>query len=97
MTGFDKDVIEACIREVVLALAERLDAPEGIALEFTGIGRLSLRRRKLKFTFYSNFEEAPQALEGRPPTRWGLRCGAQQRASCPWMPSSACDPISFSV
>jgi hypothetical protein len=43
LTGFDKEEIEGCLREVVLALAERLDAPEGISLEFVGIGRLSLR------------------------------------------------------
>jgi hypothetical protein len=60
LTGFDKEEIEGCLREVVLALAERLDAPEGISLEFVGIGRLSLRRRKLRFKFYSEFEESPQ-------------------------------------
>eukprot|EP00041_Stephanoeca_diplocostata_P004304 m.42799 g.42799 ORF g.42799 m.42799 type:complete len:762 (-) comp15037_c0_seq1:98-2383(-) len=73
-TGLDKVQIEACIKEVVKVLEERVqpEYSQGIALEFPGIGRLSIRRGKVRFRFYSNFEEQPQVLQGRPPKGWTL-------------------------
>jgi len=76
MTGFDKGEIEGAIKEVVYALEDRVDEKEGIALEIAGVGKLTIRRNKAKFRFYSAFEEQPRVLFGRPPSSWGLssRC-----------------------
>lgn len=79
MSGFDKSVVESCIKEVVYALEDRVDeeqASEGIGLELAGIGRLTIKRNKAKFRFFSQFEEQPRVLFGRPPSAWSLssRC-----------------------
>jgi len=73
----NKSEVEACIREVLMVMTRKLDDPRGVALEFHGIGRLSVKRRKVRFTFFRMFLNNPKPLVGRPPTRSNLssRCG----------------------
>ena len=73
----DKGEVDACIREVLMVMTRKLDDPRGIALDFHGIGRLSVKRRKVRFTFFRQFLNNPRPLVGRPPSRSGLssRCG----------------------
>lgn len=93
MTGLDKVKIESCIKEVVQALEERVqpEYAQGIALEFPGIGRLSIRRGKICFRFYSNFEEQPQVLQGRPPKGWALSSRPQTAGEVINRPPTAAD------
>jgi nucleoid DNA-binding protein len=77
VTGLEKQQVEASIREVLMALTRQIDEPRGIALALYGIGWLSVKRRKVRFTFYRRFLNDPKPSIGRPPTRSDLssRCG----------------------
>ena len=77
-TGLQKHQVEACIREVLMALTRNMDDPRGIAMALYGIGWLSVKRRKVRFTFYRRFLHDPKpTIGGRPPTRSDLSSRAQ--------------------
>lgn len=71
-SGWNKFEVEGCIREVLYAMSRDISNPRGIALELIGIGRLSIRRRKVRFNFYKHFESNPKPFIGRPPSRMQL-------------------------
>lgn len=46
-----------------------LEEEKPIALVFPGVGKLSIKQRKVRFGFYREFLNEPKALDWRPPTR----------------------------
>ena len=52
---FDRDTVEACIKEVLLALDRSISAGRNIEFVFNGIGRLQMREGKVKMRFYKDF------------------------------------------
>ena len=52
---FDRDTVEACVKEVLLALDRSIAGGRSIEFVFTGIGRLSMREGKIKMRFYKDF------------------------------------------
>ena len=52
---FDRDSVEACVKEVLQALARSVGAKRNVEFTFTGIGRLTIRDSKVKMKFYKDF------------------------------------------
>eukprot|EP00055_Hartaetosiga_balthica_P012791 m.63203 g.63203 ORF g.63203 m.63203 type:complete len:766 (+) comp8062_c0_seq1:118-2415(+) len=75
-----KEDVEACYHEIMTALGNhiRTPKPRGISLLFFGIGKLSIRDGKVRFSFFPKFQDNPYTLnnvednveeeEGRPVT-----------------------------
>ena len=54
-TPFSRDIVEACIREVLQAFTRSLAAKRNVEFSFCGIGRLEIRDGKVKMKFYKDF------------------------------------------
>ena len=54
-TPFNRDAVEACVREVLQALSRSVGAKRNVEFTFTGIGRLQIREAKVKMKFYKEF------------------------------------------
>jgi nucleoid DNA-binding protein len=75
-TGYDRDVVERCIHEVLLVFARSLHAKKNVEFLFSGIGRLQIRHSKVKMKFFKSFINAidnsggklAPAMQGRPGT-----------------------------
>ena len=52
---FDRDTVEACVKEVMLALARSVASKKNVEFTFCGIGRLQIRDSKVKMKFYKEF------------------------------------------
>ena len=52
---FDRDIVEACVKEVMQALARSVAAKKNVEFTFAGIGRLQIRDSKVKMKFYKEF------------------------------------------
>ena len=52
---FDRDTVEACVKEVLLALSRSIGAKRNVEFIFAGIGRLQIRDSKVKMKFYKDF------------------------------------------
>lgn len=52
---FDRDTVEACVKEVLQALARSVGARRNIEFQFHGIGRLQIRNSKVKMRFFKEF------------------------------------------
>ncbi len=52
---FDRDTVEACIKEVLGALARSVAAKRNVEFTFTGIGQLTIRDEKVKMKFFKDF------------------------------------------
>ena len=52
---FDRDAVEACVKEVLQALARSLSSKRNVEFSFSGIGRLTIRDSKVKMKFYKEF------------------------------------------
>ena len=52
---FDRDTVEACVKEVLQALARSVGARRNIEFQFQGIGRLQIRNSKVKMKFFKEF------------------------------------------
>ena len=52
---FSRDLVEACIKEVLQALARSVAAKRKIEFIFKGIGRLQFRDARVKMKFYKDF------------------------------------------
>ncbi|KAL1021775.1 hypothetical protein UPYG_G00017790 [Umbra pygmaea] len=79
---FDRDLVEGCIRETLLALLRAVATGRSVLFTFHGIGELSFRQRKVKMKFYHDFVTAMdgsgkllQALLNRPGTSNSLLSG----------------------
>eukprot|EP00048_Salpingoeca_helianthica_P017634 m.238307 g.238307 ORF g.238307 m.238307 type:complete len:692 (-) comp21695_c0_seq1:32-2107(-) len=68
---YDRDLIEACVRELLSALEHRVGDLCGISLTFFAIGHLSIKNSRVKFTFYKSFLADPSSVE-RPTSRLQL-------------------------
>ncbi|EDV19943.1 uncharacterized protein TRIADDRAFT_61593 [Trichoplax adhaerens] len=70
---FNRDTIEACVKEVLMALSKSVRANRNIEFTFTGVGRLCIRSKKVKMKFFKEFINCmdgsghlAQALSNRP-------------------------------
>lgn len=54
-TPYERDAIELCIKEVLLALNRSVAAKKNIEFTFVGIGRLQIRDGRAKMKFFRNF------------------------------------------
>ena len=52
---FDRDTVETCVREILLALARSVGSKKNVEFTFSGIGRLQIRDSKVKMKFYKDF------------------------------------------
>lgn len=52
---FNRDTVEACVKEVLGALARSVGAKKNVEFTFNGIGRLQIRDSKTKMKFYKDF------------------------------------------
>ena len=52
---FDRDIVEACVKEVMQALARSVASKKNVEFTFSGIGRLQIRDSKVKMKFYKDF------------------------------------------
>ena len=52
---FDRDTVEACVREVLGALQRSVSVKRNVEFSFTGIGRLQIRDSRVKMKFYKDF------------------------------------------
>ena len=52
---FDRDTVEACVKEVLQALARSVGSKRNVEFTFNGIGRLTVRDSKVKMKFYKEF------------------------------------------
>ncbi|XP_070568959.1 coiled-coil domain-containing protein 81-like [Ptychodera flava] len=74
-TPFDRDTVEGCVKEVLLALSRAVGAKRNVEFTFAGIGRLAVRDGKVKMKFYKDFLQMmdgsgslAEALRNRPDT-----------------------------
>lgn len=54
-TPFDRDTVEACVKEVLGAVSRSVGAKRNVEFTFSGIGRLQIRDSKVKMKFYKAF------------------------------------------
>ncbi|XP_019623279.1 PREDICTED: coiled-coil domain-containing protein 81-like isoform X2 [Branchiostoma belcheri] len=54
-TPFDRDTVEACVREVLGALSRAVGSRRNVEFTFNGIGKLQIRDSKVKMKFYKEF------------------------------------------
>ena len=54
-TPFDRDTIELCIKEVLLALNKYISEQRHVQFVFPGIGKLLIRDSKARMKFYREF------------------------------------------
>eukprot|EP00118_Oscarella_pearsei_P004142 m.17224 g.17224 ORF g.17224 m.17224 type:complete len:655 (+) comp27390_c0_seq2:80-2044(+) len=52
---FDRDTVERCVREVLLALSRCVQKNRTVEFTFAGIGRLAIRNSKAKMKFFKEF------------------------------------------
>ena len=48
-------MVETCVRELLLCLSRLLAMGKTVELDFTGVGRLLLREKKVKMKFFKEF------------------------------------------
>ena len=52
---FERDTVESCVREVLTAFNRSLSSKRNVEFSFSGIGRLSIREKKVKMKFFKEF------------------------------------------
>ena len=52
---FDRDTVEACVKEVLGALQRSVSSKRNVEFSFSGIGRLQIRDSRVKMKFYKDF------------------------------------------
>lgn len=52
---YDRDAVEACVKEVLGALQRSIAAKRNVEFTFNGIGRLQIRESRVKMKFYKEF------------------------------------------
>lgn len=52
---FDRDTVERCVREIIRATSLAIAAKRNVELCFSGVGRLTIRERRVKMKFYKEF------------------------------------------
>ncbi|XP_060555877.1 uncharacterized protein LOC132716590, partial [Ruditapes philippinarum] len=52
---FDRDTVESCVREILGAVQRAIGSKRNVELNFSGIGKLSIRDSKVKMKFYKDF------------------------------------------
>ena len=57
-TGFERETVEGCLREVLQAFARRISSGVNVNLDFSGVGRLVVKERKVKMKFFKEFIES---------------------------------------
>jgi hypothetical protein len=55
LPSFDRDTIDACVREILAAFSRCVASGRPVELAFTGIGRLLIRDSIVKMKFFKNF------------------------------------------
>ena len=58
---FDRDTVEQCIKEMILALSRSLQAKKNVECIFPTIGKLIIRHSKVKMKFYKDFVQTIDA------------------------------------
>ncbi|KAI5629536.1 hypothetical protein C0J50_7928 [Silurus asotus] len=66
---FERDVVEGCVREMLLLLLRAVTAQRTVFLLFQGIGILSFRHSTVKMKFYRNFISS---MDGSGTVLWAL-------------------------
>ena len=51
---FDRDTVEACVKEVLQALSRSVGSKRNVEFTFHGIGRLTVRDSKVKMKWLTN-------------------------------------------
>ena len=54
-SAFDRDAVEACVKEVLGALQRSIAAKRNVEFTFTAIGRLQIRDSRVKMKFFKEF------------------------------------------
>jgi hypothetical protein len=54
-TPFERDTVESCVREVLTTFNRSLSSKQNVEFTFAGIGRLTIRDKKVKMKFYKEF------------------------------------------
>ena len=52
---FDRDTVENCVREILGAAQRAVGSRRNVELNFTGIGKLTIRDSKVKMKFFKEF------------------------------------------
>eukprot|EP00730_Choanoeca_flexa_P019273 TRINITY_DN9409_c0_g1_i2.p1 TRINITY_DN9409_c0_g1~~TRINITY_DN9409_c0_g1_i2.p1 ORF type:complete len:734 (+),score=132.36 TRINITY_DN9409_c0_g1_i2:54-2255(+) len=67
MANQDRHTVENCVKEIVNALSSEIKQfrPEGISLEFYGIGKLTVKSTKVRFRFFRAFFDNPSTMDGK--------------------------------
>lgn len=52
---FTRDTIEACVKEVLMALSKSVRSNRNVEFTFTAVGRLCIREKKVKMKFFKDF------------------------------------------
>lgn len=66
---FERDVVEGCVREMLLLLVRAVAAQRTVFLIFRGIGILSFRHSNVKMKFYRDFISS---MDGSGTLLWAL-------------------------
>lgn len=66
---FERDVVESCVREMLLLLLRAVAAQRTVLLIFRGIGILSFRHNNVKMKFYREFISS---MDGSGRLLWAL-------------------------
>lgn len=66
---FERDVVEGCVREMLLLLLRAVAAQRTVFLIFRGIGILSFRQSVVKMKFYRDFISS---MDGSGTLLWAL-------------------------
>ena len=54
----DRDILESCVRELINSISRSVNQSRNVEFEFAGIGKLSIRHKKVRMRFYKEFLES---------------------------------------
>ncbi len=57
-TGFERETVESCLRELLRAFERRLHSNQNMHLDFFGVGRFVVKEKKARMKFFKEFIEA---------------------------------------
>ena len=57
-TGFERETVESCLRELLKAFERRLNSNMNMHLNFSGVGRFIVKEKKARMKFFKEFIEA---------------------------------------
>ena len=58
---FDRDIVERCVKEMLLALSRSVQAKKNVEFTFPTIGKLIIKDSKVKMKFYKDFLQSIDA------------------------------------